>query len=303
LTLLQGKRSPVVAGLFYPAKADELNESIHSSFKSDFGPGTFPSRNITRSSSEPRHKKPAECLVVPHAGYIYSGPFAAYSYLKAFEYLVSSDSNSVTAIILGPNHYGIGSGVSLSECQFWTTPLGDVRVDEEVSFEISKRSEIVDYDQLAHSREHSIEVQVPFLQVVCSIAEKDLAIVPICLMLQDRETAEQISKSLLSVIRERKPGSTLVLGSSDLTHYEPQIQASSKDTKLLATVSNMNILDFYNVLERLNVTACGYGAIASTMYAAIGLGCRRGDVLKYGSSADCTGDKSSVVGYSSVEFN
>ncbi len=115
--------------------------------------------------------------------------------------------------------------MALSPRKSWLTPLGEVDVDEDLSAKISEKSEIADFDQLAHTREHSIEVQVPFLQVVCRLAGKELSIVPICLMLQDRETSEQLANAVLSTLAKREVGSSLVVGSSDLTHYESQKQA------------------------------------------------------------------------------
>jgi MEMO1 family protein len=300
LNLFEGKRQSAAAGLFYPDDKDELYELIHRSFTSDIGPGSFPTKP---SGEKAGTRKRVECLIVPHAGYVYSGPVAAHSYLKAFEFLSGSESDSITVVIFGPNHYGLGSGVALSPSKEWSTPLGEVPVDESLSLEISKKSDVVDFDSLAHSREHSIEVQVPFLQVISRLAGKKISIVPICLMMQDRETSEQVSSSVLRLIEKRADGSTLVLGSSDLTHYEPHTKASSKDAKLLEAVSTLNTLEFYKILERLNVTACGYGAISSLMNISRGLGYERGTVLKYATSGDVTGDKSSVVGYSSVQFS
>lgn len=241
-----------------------------------------------------------ECLIVPHAGYAYSGPVAARSYSIAHDFFVANAKEKVIAIILGPNHYGIGSGVSVSSSKAWRTPLGDVDVEEDAARDLAKDSTIIDIDDISHSKEHSIEVQIPFLQAVSNRTTM-FSIIPISLMLQDRETASQVAESILSLTKKNKRR-FLIIGSSDLTHYEPQKQANTKDLKLLEKVRQLDVGGFYTVLERENVTSCGYGAIAAVMQIAKTLGKREGVVLKYATSGDVTGDNSSVVGYSAVRF-
>lgn len=286
-----------MAGLFYPSDKGELLGSIRQSFLGRLGPGAY-------FESKARGNKATtsvECFIVPHAGYTYSGQVAAHCYLKANDLL--GNAEQLTAIVLGPNHYGIGSGVALSPNTSWETPLGNLEVNKSLSKEISKKSEIVDFDALSHSREHSIEVQVPFIQ--CALgASRKVSLVPICLMLQDLESMSEVANAILSSLRsnEGKHDSILILGSSDLTHYEPQDKASLKDQKLLSRVESLDVQEYYSELERNNVSACGYGAIAAVMMLARKLGKKRGKVLKYATSADVTGDKSSVVGYSAVHF-
>lgn len=299
MSIFEGNRRPAVAGAFYSDKKDSLFEEIHRAFTSELGPGKFPSQG--KKSAKSLLSLPG-CFVVPHAGYMYSGPVAAHSYYKMAEMISSSKERSVTAIILGPNHYGIGSGVALSKSETWETPLGLVKVNGEVSRKMTKESSnIIDIDSESHSREHSIEVQVPFLQTISSLMKAELEIVPICLMLQDRESAEQVSKSVLRVVKE-DPQRFLIVASSDLTHYEDEERARTNDMKLIEAIKHLDVLEFYKVLERYNISACGYGAIASAMYVAKGLGKKEAKLLKYATSGDTTGDMSSVVGYSAVEF-
>lgn len=296
MSLLKGNRHPAVAGTFYPDKKDSLFEEIHRAFTSELGPGTFPSKSEKSASTLPG------CFVVPHAGYMYSGPIAAHSYFRMAAMISSSRDRSVIAIIIGPNHYGVGSGIALSKSETWETPLGLVKVNHEISKKIMKESSnIIDIDSESHSREHSIEVQIPFLQTISALRKVELEIVPICLMLQDRESAEQVSKSILRVI-EGNPSKFLMVASSDLTHYEPEEAARTNDMKLIEAIKRTNVVEFYKVLERYNVSACGYGAIATVMYVAKGLGKKEGKLLKYATSGGTTGDRSSVVGYSAVEF-
>ena len=173
-------------------------------------------------------------------------------------------------------------------------------VDSEIVNALTASASIIDVDEVSHSREHSIEVQLPFLQAVVD-KSCDLSIVPISLILQDNETASQVADSILSVLNSTDRA-FLIIGSSDLTHYEPQKQANSKDLKLLEQVKKLDTNRFYTVLEREDVTSCGYGAIAVVMNIAKKTGKKEGLVLKYATSGDVTGDKSSVVGYSSVRF-
>jgi MEMO1 family protein len=287
-------RPPAVAGMFYPSGADELFEAVHRSFTHPLGPGKFPQKGTKIQTSR------VECLIVPHAGYEYSGPVAAHSYNVAWSFFTQNADKPVTVFIFGPNHYGIGSGVAVSPSEFWGTPLGEVKVDTELSKRIAKSTDIIDLDGIAHSREHSIEVQLPFLQVVSEM-KKDLSIVPISFMLQDYETTKQVAEAVSEVVEDEKRP-FLILGSSDLTHYEPQKQASVKDLKLLSKAQEMDTPAFYTVLEREDVTSCGYGAIATAMEIAKKDGKKQGKLLKYATSGDVTGDKSSVVGYPSVHF-
>ena len=294
-------RPPVVAGQFYPARKLDLLAEINRCFRDrKIGPGiSFPEDFKGRESI----KQPCQidCFVVPHAGYAYSGAVAAHSYAAAHVDL-NSKQKTLTAIILGPNHQGVGSGIALSPSDEWETPLGRVRIDLKLSKEISESSEIIDVDGLAHSYEHSIEVQLPFLQTLTT--NRDLAFVPISLMLQDRESAEEVADSIFKVIKsdQHRSDQFLILGSSDLTHYESQSRANAQDMKLLDKIETLDLPSYYSTLERNNVTACGYGAIAVVMRVSQKLGKTKGTVLKYGTSGDVTGDMSSVVGYSAVHF-
>ncbi|MHB8566634.1 MAG: AmmeMemoRadiSam system protein B [Nitrososphaerales archaeon] len=300
MSLVAGVRPPAVAGLFYPGNRDVLFEQIHRCFTNPMGPGSFPINEASKKTT--KKEKIFACFVVPHAGIVYSGAVAAHAYLKASSKISKMQERDLLAIIIGPNHYGIGSGVALSDSRAWETPLGLVRVNTEFSKKISHSSGIIDIDEMSHSREHSIEVQLPFLQTIIGISGKSLEIVPICMMLQNRETAEQVSTAILSTMKKHNQRDMLILGSSDLTHYEPHDQASSKDRNLLEAIRNLDVLELFTVLERQNISACGYGAIATVMYVAKELGKKSGNLLKYATSGDVTGDMASVVGYSAVEF-
>ncbi|MBI2184895.1 MAG: MEMO1 family protein [Thaumarchaeota archaeon] len=275
-------RYPAVAGQFYAAEKEDLLQSIQECFTSKLGPGK------TLGDAPPT---PIKGVVMPHAGYMYSGPVAAHGYLAC-----SSLKHVKLAVIVGPNHWGIGSGVATFRGGFWRTPLGNVEVDDAAAEALVKASGIVDFDETAHKREHSIEVQVPFLQY---IFKQGFKILPVSMALQDHDTAVDVGKALAKVVQARD---ALLIASSDFTHYEPHEEAQRKDLELVKTILELDVSRFYTVLRRLNVTACGYGPVACIITAVKELGAEKARLLKYATSGDSSGDYSSVVGYASIVF-
>jgi hypothetical protein len=273
-------RTPAVAGMFYSNEKKELKKSIKECFLHKFGPGMTPPSKT---------RKKIFGVICPHAGYMYSGPIACHSF-----YAISSEMPELF-ILVGPNHYGVGSSVAtMKDCK-WNTPLGDVEVDSEAVEEILHLSEIIDIDSLAHTREHSLEVQIPILQEVYS----DFKILPILLINQNKDTSEEIGQAVAKIVEKKN---AMIIGSSDFTHYEQNEFAHEQDMALIEPILRLNVEKFYRVLEDRNVSACGYGAIASTMIACKKLGATKGELLKYATSGDITGDKNSVVGYGSIVF-
>ena len=197
---------------------------------------------------------------------------------------------------MGPNHTGYGSALALMNDGVWSTPLGDVEVDGETANQIAHETRLVDVDELAHRFEHSIEVQLPFLQYLYG---SEFKFVPICYQMQDLASAEEVGNALVEVLADKN---AVVIASSDMTHYEPQKNASVKDLAALKAVEAMNVRRFYSIIETQNVTACGYGPIATVITTAKGLGAKEAKLLRYKSSGDITGDYSSVVGYAAVSF-
>lgn len=272
-------RTPAVAGMFYPEESDELKKSIHRMFLHKLGPGKIPPSDV---------KKRIYGVICPHAGYMYSGPIAAQSF-----YSISSEAEKLF-VIIGPNHWGIGSNVATMKDGGWETPLGTVQIDSDTAIEISKLANI-DIDSFSHSREHSIEVQIPILQYMYT----DFKIVPITLIDQNKETALKLGEAIAKVAQKKN---IMIIGSSDFTHYEPNDFAHEQDKLLIETILKLDLDRFYAVLNEKNISACGYGAIASTIVACKNLGATKGELLKYATSGDVTGDMDSVVGYGSIIF-
>lgn len=274
-------RTPAVAGMFYPKETDELKRVIHDCFLHNFGPGKNP---------PVENNQEILGVICPHAGYMYSGPIAANSF-----YHISSQKPELV-IIIGPNHWGIGCNVAVMKEGRWQTPLGDIEVDTESSIRLNEISKTVELDFFSHTKDHSLEVQVPMLQEIYSHKFK---ILPIILIDQGYKTANEIGKALAKISKIKK---TVIIGSSDFTHYEENSFAYKQDKLLIDPILDLDIDRFYSVLQENQISACGYGAIASTMIACKELGASKGTLLKYATSGDMAGDKSSVVGYASIAF-
>lgn len=283
-------RRPAVAGSFYPAGEAELRDAIDASYLHRLGPGRLP------PLIAPGPTPDLKACVCPHAGYAYSGPIAAHSFLD-----ISHLETPELVVIVGPNHYGLGSGVATYGEGEWETPLGKVRVDHDASKRIVELTGFVAVDAEAHRKEHSIEVQLPFLQ---RLYGQSFSLLPISLAYQHKAIARDLGKGLAEVLKEATEVdvSAVLIASSDLTHYEPAAQAKEKDTALLKHVERLDLDAFYTTLERRNVTACGYGAIATVMEACRLLGYAKGRVNAYATSGDITGENEAVVGYPSVSF-
>jgi AmmeMemoRadiSam system protein B len=231
-------------------------------------------------------------LVVPHAGYMASGPVAAHAY-----YHLAKDGKPEVIVIFGPNHTGQGSALSIVNEGAWRTPLGDVEIDTKTANKILRASKIIDVDDRAHIYEHSIELQLPFLQYLYG---SDFKFVPICFMMQDLKSSQEVGKAVASVL---KGINGLVIASSDMTHYEPQERAEKMD-KLAGDVAlEMDEERYYNIVESYGISTCGYGPIIAVIKAAKELGAKKSKLLSYGTSGDVLGDRSSVVGYTSISFN
>ena len=274
-------RPPIVAGQFYAGTRSALLKQIEECYTSDHGPGKMPKVKAGM--------RKIIGLVSPHAGYMYSGPVAAHGFARMAE-----DGCPKSVVIIGPNHTGAGSGVSIVTSGMWSTPLGEVRIDAELGDEIKLASDIIDVDPVAHAYEHSIEVQLPFLQ---HLFDDKFKIVPICMMLQDERTSIEVGKA----IAEASTGKDVVIvASTDFTHYESQKSAMEKDKKVIDRILAIDPLGVVRTVDEFGITMCGYGPVSAMLQAAKKLGAKKAELLKYATSGDTSGPMEQVVGYASI---
>ncbi len=262
-------RKPTVAGSFYPGSARELAAMIET---------------MVDDGAAKAH---VFGLVSPHAGIIYSGAVAGA--------VISRIRITDTVIIMGPNHTGLGKPFAIMTSGTWETPLGNVDIDGALASKLLAGSSYLAEDYDAHLREHSIEVQLPFLQYF----KKDVKIVPIVLSHAGGEVYKEIGQEIAEVLaglgRE-----VVILASSDMTHYEPRKEAERKDNSAIGAILD---LDEDALLDRIaaeNITMCGYGPVAALISAAKAMGAQKAELVKYQTSGETSGDYSSVVGYAGL---
>ncbi len=277
-------RYPAVAGSWYAGTSDRLHQQLKELFTHQMGPGSLPSPIRERSRN-------IVGLVVPHAGYMASGPIAAHAY-----HYLSNDGKPEVIVIFGPNHTGRGSALSIMNEGLWRTPLGDVEIDTKTANRIVEASNIIDIDDRAHVYEHSIELQLPFLQYLYGSRFK---FVPICFMMQDLVSSREVGKAVASVLNGKNG---LIIASSDLTHYEPQERAEKKDQIAIDAALVMDEEKYYNSVESHGISTCGYGPVIAAITTSKELGAKKAELLCYGTSGDVLGDHSAVVGYASIAF-
>jgi len=277
-------RSPAVAGSWYAGTSAGLRAQIEQCFTHKFGPGK-PSRVAEKG---PRS---LVGLVCPHAGYVYSGPVAAHAYYK-----LAADGKPDVIVIFSPNHTGRGSALAVMNEGAWRTPLGDVEIDAQTADQILRESRIIDVDDRAHAYEHSIELQLPFLQYLYGSAFK---FVPICFLMQDLESSREVGEAVAKALSGKN---ALVIASTDMTHYEPQESAERKDKIAINAAIKMDEEQYYSAVESYAISTCGYGPTIAAITAAKALDAKKAQLLCYKTSGDITGDFSAVVGYASMAF-
>jgi len=274
-------RAPVVAGQFYAGSRLSLIEQIEWCYTHPHGPGKVP--KVQAGS------RLLIGLVSPHAGYIYSGPVAAHGFAR-----MAQDGRPSSIVIIGPNHTGTGSGVSIITSGKWRTPLGEVQVDKALSEAIKRGSEIIDVDEVAHAHEHSLEVQLPFLQ---HLFGGEFKIVPICMMLQDVRTSKEVGDA----IGKASVGKNVVIiASTDFTHYESQRSATMKDHRAIDKIIALDPESLTQTVEEEAITMCGYGPVSAMLQASKKLSAKKAELLKYATSGETAGPMPQVVGYGSI---
>jgi AmmeMemoRadiSam system protein B len=260
-------RVPAFSGQFYPRSINDLVRQINRCFE-----------NV------PSGEKRVLGAVVPHAGYMYSGNTAAYVY--------SALPGADTFVLIGPNHTGQGSPISVSS-EKWSTPLGEVSCD--IEFIKALPGRIIDMDENAHRYEHSIEVQLPFLQHRFN----DFKIVSICMGMQDEETACDVGMEIAGAVGKVNK-KVVIIASSDFSHYKPEKVAREDDAYFINSILDMDIRGFYRKLYEREASVCGYGPISAMLAATKALGAKKASLLKYSTSGDVTGDRAAVVGYAGI---
>lgn len=283
-------RNPVVSGQFYDGSKENLKNTIEKCYLDDRGPMSLP--KITQGN------KKIKGIIVPHAGYIYSGAIAAHSYN-----FLAKNGFANTFIIFGPNHTGTGSGVSLMTEGAWLTPLGEVPINQKISKLLWKG--IIDKDENAHKYEHSIEVQLPFLQYTSE--DKIFDFVPICMAMQDFDTATEIGKIVADAIKTTKE-KIVIVASTDFTHagfnymsmppegMRVDEYAKTQDNLAIEQILNLDPEGLIKTVHEHNISMCGYGPVAVMIIAAKILGAKKAELLKYGTSYEVH-PSSSCVGY------
>ncbi len=266
-------RPAAVAGSWYPRDADRLAKQVDEYLAgADLAP-----------------VPPPRAIIAPHAGLMYSGPVAACAYKTL------TVTRYAAVVLVGPSHFVGFEGVSVWPRGVWDTPFGRVPVAEDLAAEIAAASRDVIEHPAAHGREHSLELQLPFVAHLLP----GVPIVPLVMGYQHRATAFELGDALGSVIAKRaSPAQPILLvASSDLSHYLDARTAAEMDAAVLRRVDTLDADGLMDTLEQDPHHACGGGPMVAVMRAAKQVGATHARVLQYADSGDVTGDKSSVVGY------
>ena len=263
-------REPFVAGQFYPDNPDVLKETLD--------------KLLGKVSGE---KVRAVSIVSPHAGYIYSGAVAG----ATFAQIEVPDS----VILIGPNHTGLGERFSVMNEGTWRTPLGDIAIDTRLAEAVVEGSELFRADAAAHTQEHSLEVQLPFIQRLNSRAK----IVPITVMGADFEDCDEMATAIAAAIKNYNE-EVLIVASSDMNHFESEETTQRKDRLAIKELLELNAKGLLKITDKESISMCGAVPAAITILASKKLGARTAKLTSHQTSAETSGDYSNVVGYAGV---
>lgn len=269
-----GIRQPAVAGQFYPANPLELRAVVDS---------------FTRASAASKEDSQIRAIgcVAPHAGYVYSGGVAGALYRRL--------KLPTRYIILCPNHTGLGEPLAIMSTGAWSTPLGNVLLDEELASALKNRFSLLTEDDAAHRLEHAVEVQLPFLQVLCPV----FRFVPITVGISHFEVLSALGVAIASTIREAGE-EVLVVASSDMNHYESDSVTRVKDRRAIEQVLALSPRGLYEVVRKGNISMCGYGPTVAMLTAAQKFGATEAELIRYATSGDVSGEYERVVGYAGI---
>jgi AmmeMemoRadiSam system protein B len=264
-------RTPAVSGQFYPGTASGLSRTL---------------RELTR---EVKERIPAIAVVAPHAGYVYSGAVAGE--------LFSSVRVPGRAVIFCPNHTGIGEDAAIMSRGAWRMPWGDVPVDEELAVRLETACPLLREDASAHSREHAIEVQLPFLHRF----RPDVRIVPVALGRLSLEDCREIGEAVADAIAEDAEPPLLV-ASSDMSHYVPDAVARAKDGLAIDRMLALDPEGLHATVRKERISMCGVLPATAVLFAARRLGATSARLIRYATSGDVSRDFDQVVGYAGLAF-
>lgn len=264
-------KEPSVAGSFYPADKKELKEYVENF--------------LTKAQKSKRGGK-IIAIISPHAGYRYSGQVAAYGYKEI------KDSDIKRVILIGPTHHMGFKGASIYTKGSFRTPLGDVEINEKLASSLLNENADVKFYPEAYEKEHSIEVQLPFLQTVL----KDFTIVPILIGFPTGKTVEYLISKLTDILDEK----TLLIASTDLSHYHEYHKATEMDSKIMSAVERLSVMNVGQLLQNGDSEMCGAIPVIIAMEVAKRRGATFGMLFNYANSGDVTNEKDKVVGYASM---
>ena len=283
-------RGPAVAGRFYEAVPDRLQASLQECFLQRLGPGSSPAV----AAEGPRS---ITALVSPHAGYVFSGPAAACGFAA-----LAADGIPETVVILGPSHYAADRRAAVSLVEAWQTPLGQVEVNVELGRKLIADCPLIVEDEQAHRFEHSLEVQVPFLQFV--YGEQTPSICPICIRSHPMWRLDQLvadAKQMGEALARALPGrGGVVIASTDFSHQVPQQVAERADRLALEPILAVAPDRLLEAVLENDISMCGPVPVAVALYFALAKGKHRAELLRYYTSGDIIGDRGAVVGYASA---
>lgn len=277
-------RRPAVAGSFYVSAEPGLRKQVEWCFRHEIGPGELPT--VINSTNHPRK---ILGLISPHAGFTYSGPIAAHGFCE-----LANDGKPDLVVIIGPNHRGWGSPIAISHSETWVTPLGEVPVDVRLARQITHAVPETKLDDVGHAMEHSVEVQIPFLQYLFADAFR---ILPIAILAQNPETCVQLGRAIASIIRGQN---ALIIASTDFSHYENHEIATKKDHMAIERILQLDTDDLFRVVREQGISMCGPGPVIAAIAACKELGANSAKLLRYATSGNISGDLGHVVGYASL---
>jgi MEMO1 family protein len=271
-------RQPAVAGMFYEGSEARLQAQVRECFEQ-------------ASLDENATPLPMIGAVVPHAGLMYSGHVAAKLY--------GSVALPSRFIILCPNHTGMGVPVAINSRGGWVTPLGRARVDEELADELTRESTIFTEDHRAHQREHSLEVQLPFLQY---LTDDGFSFVPVCMSTPNYQVCVEVGEAIARVVeRMRAKGETVaILASSDMNHFLDQATTLRKDQRAIDEILSLSPGTLWDVVHAEDISMCGIIPATTMLVAANKLGATSAMLLRHATSGDVSGDYHRVVGYAAI---